>query len=109
LAEYPWPGNVRELENLVERELIRHKRGRISFGTLEPKKLSPTASTANRKFNNLPTTNLEEMTRNHITMVLQMTDGKVHGPNGAAELLGMKSSTLRARMDKLGIPYGRKK
>jgi transcriptional regulator with GAF, ATPase, and Fis domain len=109
LAEYPWPGNVRELENLVERELIRHKRGRISFGTLEPKKLSPTASTANRKLNNLPTTNLEEMIRNHITMVLQMSGGKVHGPNGAAELLGMKSSTLRARMDKLGIPYGRKK
>jgi transcriptional regulator with GAF, ATPase, and Fis domain len=109
LAEYPWPGNVRELENLVERELIRHKRGRISFGTLEPKKLSPTASTANRKLNNLPTTNLDEMTRNHITMVLQMTGGKVHGPNGAAELLGMKSSTLRARMDKLGIPYGRRK
>lgn len=107
LTAYAWPGNVRELENLVERELIRHRRGRILFDTLEPLKASNAA--AGKKTTNNVTTNLDEAICNHITMVLEMTGGKVHGPNGAAELLGIKSSTLRARMDKLGIRYGRKK
>jgi transcriptional regulator with GAF, ATPase, and Fis domain len=108
LADYAWPGNVRELENLVERELIRHRGGQaLLFDTLEPKKLSNAAATK-KTASSLATTNLDEVICNHIRMVLQMTGGKVHGPNGAAALLGIKSSTLRARMDKLGIRYGRK-
>jgi hydrogenase-4 transcriptional activator len=107
LLDYAWPGNVRELENLIERELIRHQGGRIGFDTLEPKKLSNAATT--KKITHKVTTNLDEVIFNHITMVLEMTAGKVHGPEGAAELLGVKSSTLRARMDKLGIRYGRQK
>jgi len=43
----------------------------------------------------------------HIRNVLESTSGKVHGPGGAAELLGMNASTLRGKMNKLGIPYGR--
>lgn len=108
LAAYDWPGNVRELENLVERELIRHKGGSILFDTLVPKKSAASVSIDN-SINYVATTNLDEIICNHISMVLKMTKGKVHGPHGAAALLGIKSSTLRARMDKLGIHYGRKK
>jgi transcriptional regulator with GAF, ATPase, and Fis domain len=108
LADYGWPGNVRELENLVERELIRNQGGSILFDTLVPKKLSPSA-VAVKSINDLATTNLDEVISNHINMILQITAGKVHGSHGAAALLGIKSSTLRARMDKLGIRYGRKK
>jgi transcriptional regulator with GAF, ATPase, and Fis domain len=52
---------------------------------------------------------LDEVISLHISNVLRMTKGKVHGPGGAAELLGIKANTLRARMDKLGIKYGRNK
>jgi hydrogenase-4 transcriptional activator len=45
----------------------------------------------------------------HIGKVLKMTNGKIHGPGGAAELLGINPNTLRGRMGKLGIMYGRKK
>lgn len=108
LTDYDWPGNVRELENLVERELIRNQGGSIFFDTLVPKKL-PAATGADKSGNNLVTTNLDEVIANHIRIILHMTEGRVHGPHGAAVLLGIKSSTLRARMDKLGIRYGRKK
>lgn len=108
LADYSWPGNVRELENLVERELIRHQGGRhISFDTLEPIKV--TVETApEQSIITLATTKLDEVINHHICSVLNMTGGKIHGPGGAAELLGVKTSTLRAKMDKLGIRYGRK-
>ncbi|HIJ86629.1 MAG TPA: sigma 54-interacting transcriptional regulator [Desulfuromonadales bacterium] len=106
LAEYDWPGNVRELENLIERELIRNQGGSILFDTLVPTKSSSSAP-VEKSMNNGDTTNLDEVIANHISMILQMTGGKVHGPHGAAVLLGIKSSTLRARMDKLGIHYGR--
>ena len=45
----------------------------------------------------------------HIQKVLKITNGKIHGPGGAAELMGINPSTLRNRMNKLAIPYGRGK
>jgi hydrogenase-4 transcriptional activator len=53
--------------------------------------------------------NLDEAMFLHISKVLKMTKGKIHGPGGAAELLGINPNTLRGRMGKLGIMYGRKK
>ena len=52
---------------------------------------------------------LDQAMSRHIENVLKITKGKVHGPGGAAELLAIKPNTLRARMDKLGIRFGRKK
>ena len=54
------------------------------------------------------TLNLDAVTSNHIRRILEMTNGRVHGKGGAAELLGINSITLRYRMNQLGIPYGRK-
>jgi transcriptional regulator with GAF, ATPase, and Fis domain len=50
---------------------------------------------------------LDEMIINHIQKVLKITKGKIHGPGGAAEVLGVNPSTLRNRMNKLEISYGR--
>ena len=50
---------------------------------------------------------LEEMIIHHIQKVLKITKGKVHGPGGAAELLGVNPSTLRNKMNKLEIRYGK--
>jgi transcriptional regulator with GAF, ATPase, and Fis domain len=44
----------------------------------------------------------------HICEVLKLAEGKIHGPGGAAELLGMNPNTLRWRLDKLGISYRRR-
>ena len=52
--------------------------------------------------------NLDDVISNHIRRVLEVANGRVHGKGGAAELLGMNPSTLRYRMNQLGIPYGRK-
>jgi len=53
--------------------------------------------------------NLDIVNARHIKKALKMTKGKIHGPTGAAELLGINPSTLRHRMRKLGIPQGRRK
>ncbi len=52
---------------------------------------------------------LDDLMSLHISKILIMTKGKIHGPGGAAEVLGLEPNTLRARMDKLGIKYRRQK
>ena len=54
------------------------------------------------------TLNLDAVISNHIRRVLEVANGRVHGKGGAAELLGINPSTLRCKMNQLGIPYGRK-
>jgi DNA-binding NtrC family response regulator len=95
-----WPGNVRELENLVERALI------VSDGrTLEAHDLQvpPAGGTAAPPTARGKLASLEEIERAHIQQVLQETRWRIEGEQGAARVLGLKPSTLRARMKKLGI------
>jgi DNA-binding NtrC family response regulator len=103
---YHWPGNVRELENVVERELILNKGEPLSFRLLAggdeicaPEMLAGLAHEP---------ANLDKATALHIQRALQKANGTVHGPGGAAAILGINPSTLRSKMKKLGIPYGRK-
>ncbi|MCK4337920.1 MAG: sigma-54-dependent Fis family transcriptional regulator, partial [Candidatus Aminicenantes bacterium] len=103
LLDYDWPGNVRELQNVVERALILNPNGPISFEHMtiaHPQKTSLQASAQN-----VESENLDEIISNHIRRVLTKANGKIHGPGGAAELLGINPSTLRNRMNKLGINY----
>ena len=104
--DYNWPGNVRELENIVERELIRHRGGALSFDALLPREDMPQAREEGAPF---PALGLDEAMAAHISQVLRLTNGKIHGPGGAAELLCVNPNTLRWRIDKLGIGYERKK
>ena len=108
LMEYDWPGNVRELENLVERELILHRGGPLTFSTILPgpeqKNMPPVAGNGR----SLYPLNLDEANAVHITEVLSLAKGKIDGPGGAAEMLGINPSTLRSRLDKLGISYRRR-
>ncbi len=95
LMSYTWPGNVRELRNVIERAMILH-----SGKTLHIEKIRTEDQEIDQP------TSLEEVARNHIRSVLAKTNWKVSGKNGAAEALGLKESTLRARMGKLGIKRG---
>jgi DNA-binding NtrC family response regulator len=99
---------VRELENLVERELIRHRGGPLTFESIqldEKGKTKPVAAGDSRP--HLPM-KLDDAMAAHISEVLTFAKGKIHGPGGAAELLGMNPNTLRWRLDKLGISYRRR-
>jgi DNA-binding NtrC family response regulator len=105
LMGYHWPGNVRELENIVERTLILNKKGPLHFDHLK----------ADQREGDGPLTgepddivNLDEVGIRHIRKILDRTGGKIHGPGGAADLLGINASTLRNRMKKLGIVYKRR-
>jgi DNA-binding NtrC family response regulator len=104
---YHWPGNVRELENVVERALILSKGEPLTFDDL-------TGNKPDDKCKNVFATQgeplkLDEVMSRHIRRVLEMTEGKVHGKGGAAEVLGINPSTLRNRMNQLRVPYGRRK
>ena len=99
LEAHDWPGNVRELANVLERALIlapgeelgpevidlpgrRRREGRLRDGELST---------------------LADATRQHVARVLQATRGRIYGPGGAAEILGLKPSTLQSKMKKLGL------
>ena len=106
LVAYAWPGNVRELENLIERALIVSRGLPLSFADLGPVGSPgplPESSADDRGM-----LKLEDLTARHIRRVLAMTNGRVHGTGGAADILGLHPSTLRNRMNQLGIAYGRK-
>ncbi|THB76449.1 MAG: AAA family ATPase [Desulfobulbaceae bacterium] len=104
LMHYRWPGNVRELQNVVERALILKPEGPITFEHLG---VSERPITHSPDYSDPEPLLLDEVTARHIKRVLGMTKGKVNGSDGAAAMLGINPSTLRNRMKKLGIPYGR--
>lgn len=107
LMTYDWPGNVRELENLIERAMILHRGEELrfdDFGTAFPQTMPAGAVHGDDEPLDLDTVN-----RRHIQRVLALTDGKIHGPGGAGELLGVNPNTLRTRMSKLGIPFGKQR
>ena len=94
LQEYHWPGNVRELENVLERAVINSSGPKLHLVD-ELKKHHKDLTTAKKTLN--------EIERDYIVRVLEQTHWKISGQNGAAEILGLNRSTLRARMRKLGI------
>jgi transcriptional regulator with GAF, ATPase, and Fis domain len=104
LRAYAWPGNVRELENAVERALILCQGQPLAFADLDGS-ASPTPERV-AESGDTPLT-LDQVIERHIRDVFTMAGGRVEGKGGAAELLGLNSGTLRHRMRKLGIPFGR--
>ena len=95
LSTYHWPGNVRELQNVIERALILSQGTHLDLGGWFA-----------RKRNGLQVTGfstLEEAEREHVVQALERTKWRVSGDLGAAKILGMKRTTLEARMKKLGI------
>jgi formate hydrogenlyase transcriptional activator len=100
MVRYHWPGNIRELQNLVERAVILSSSPvlRVPLNDLQSQ---PTAAVS-RKIGTL-----EEAERRHILEALDAADWVISGPKGAATTLGMKRSTLQARMEKLGIRRAR--
>jgi len=95
LHDYSWPGNVRELENVIERAVIVSMGSQLELGEWLPK---PGITEMGARI-----LMLEELEREHIIKTLELTGWRVSGERGAAKLLGLKPTTLDARMKKLGI------
>jgi len=92
LQHYAWPGNARELRNTVEHAMITSRGGVLDIRPHDSRlETVPSMGT------------LEEVDRRHILSVLTKTGWRVTGKNGAAEILGLKRTTLQAKMKKLGI------
>jgi len=93
LQRHSWPGNVRELRNVVERALILCTGPKLRIRL--PTEPSPDANGA--------VLSMDEVQRRHILKVLDSVGGRIRGAGGAAELLGLKPTTLRSRMQRLGL------
>ncbi|WP_430468393.1 sigma 54-interacting transcriptional regulator [Winogradskyella ouciana] len=96
LKDYDWPGNIRELENLIERAFILSSTETLQIPGFE-------SSSQKAKIINEKDLSLDTAQRNHILQVLEQCNWKISGTNGASEVLDIKPSTLRDRMQKLGI------
>jgi len=102
LQRYAWPGNIRELQNVLERACVLANGPVVSIG--ETLRAAPGMAPGNGSSTAPPPVQkLEDSERAHIRRALAVAGGRVHGPLGAAELLGINPSTLRSRMQKLGI------
>lgn len=105
LRSYNWPGNVRELENAIERAIILSDGQQLSFGGIIGR---DALSRGHGPDTERRADRLDEIEARHIEAILRDVGGKVGGKGGAADLLGINPSTLRHRMRKLGIKFGRR-
>ncbi|MGA2603145.1 MAG: sigma 54-interacting transcriptional regulator [Verrucomicrobiia bacterium] len=107
LQSYDWPGNVRELRNVIERAVILARGGALDFELPIANQPLPTPSAARAsdapdpEF--LTEAELQRRERDNLLLVLQKANWKIKGPDGAAELLGVKPTTLLSRMSKWGL------
>ncbi len=97
LQSYSWPGNVRELRNLIERAMILSKGKTLHVHVLDRESSETEVSGK-----------LEDVERKHVVAVLEKTGWRIDGQGGAAEVLGLKRTTLQAKMQKLGIKRSNK-
>jgi transcriptional regulator with GAF, ATPase, and Fis domain len=102
LVAYDWPGNVRELQNTIERAIILWREGPLTFDLPATLASKPTDG-QETKAALLTRDEFKRQEREAIINALRQTNGKVSGPGGAAELLGVKSSTLASRISALGL------
>ena len=106
LQQYAWPGNIRELQNVIERQTIVSRDGRVSFHeVLAPSAPSsgPVSSTSQCQPEPTADKDWERQMKLNAISVLKRTAGKVSGEGGAAQLLGLKPTTLASRLKKWGV------
>ena len=106
LQRYDWPGNVRELQNAIERAVITAKSGKLRFHlpgverTATPIAEPPSSSQSGEI---LTDDALRDLERRNLLAALERADGKIYGAGGAAELLGLKPTTVASRIQRLGL------
>jgi PAS domain S-box-containing protein len=116
LMKYDWPGNIRELQNVIERAVILSPGNTLLLAEelrVAPAQLARVSTTNIKPIEIAPPQNqdisLDDMERRHIESVLSRTRWMIEGERGAARILEMNPSTLRSRMQKLGIKRPQKR
>jgi transcriptional regulator with GAF, ATPase, and Fis domain len=108
LQAYDWPGNVRELHNVIERAVITARGGKLHFdlpaaGASRPGAGVPAASDAPPDTGVVPQAEMDRRERENVLAALRRAGWKISGAGGAAEILGVKPTTLRSRLKKMGL------
>ena len=103
MLNYSWPGNVRELINVVTEGFVRS----ITTGTVIFRLETQSRHEYFCKNDHLDIQTWIDVERDYFIRLLMRCEGKIAGKRGAAEIAGLKPNTLRAKLDKLGISYGR--
>ena len=108
LQSYDWPGNIRELRNVIERAVILARGGALEFDLPTGSEVSPAilptrANEANPEREFFTESEMQQRERNNILAILKKSGWKIKGADGAAELLGVKPTTLLSRMKKMGL------
>jgi transcriptional regulator with GAF, ATPase, and Fis domain len=112
LKQYDWPGNVRELQNVIERAVILARNGRLrldlALAHSKPvgaasAEISPALQPNSSGGKIMRSEDLRHLERDNIVAALKRSNGKISGPGGAAEFLGLNPNTLGSRIRSLGI------
>jgi PAS domain S-box-containing protein len=105
LQSYDWPGNIRELENVIERQVILSRGDTVRFDGLaiSPGSVTMVDPIDGAKQGVLTKAEMQQRERRNILIAMEQSHGKVFGQNGAAELLGMKPTTLSSKLAKFKI------
>lgn len=99
MQAYFWPGNIRELQHIIERAVILTKGSQLASVEC----VSMAVAGGGQSSSSAPIATLDEAERAHILKALEATSWRIAGNQGAAKILGVPSTTLRSRMEKLGI------
>jgi transcriptional regulator with GAF, ATPase, and Fis domain len=108
LLGYDWPGNIRELRSVIERAIIFARGGALDFDLPVVHSSSDRTPTASRledrgDLEYLTDSEMQRLERENLFAVLEKTGWKIKGIDGAAELLGVKPTTLISRIGKMGL------
>jgi transcriptional regulator with GAF, ATPase, and Fis domain len=108
LLDYAWPGNVRELQNVIERAVIGAHFGILRFDVPNHHDRQARGETnlnaaSSEGVEVIPAEEMKRRERDNLIAALRRSEGKIYGAGGAAELLGIRPTTLNARVKKLGL------
>jgi transcriptional regulator with GAF, ATPase, and Fis domain len=105
LQRYDWPGNVRELQNTIERAVITAKQGRLGLHIPRDDRRAAISKRTDTTRGLLTEQAIRRLELDNLRAALDLAHGKIYGAGGAAELLGMKPTTLASRLQRLGLKH----
>jgi transcriptional regulator with GAF, ATPase, and Fis domain len=113
LRDYQWPGNVRELQNIVDRAVIKAHFGILQFDLPNPHLSDAGQEPYHERTHHegaavIRADEMKRRERDNIVAALRISNGRIYGTSGAAELLGIRPTTLTARVKKLGLQHPHK-